>query len=156
MIGNSAKTFSEFTALGIVVWKKRNVHQVKFYILLLYIYFDRNIKKTFTIQTCWPLLPPPTSPVLRGEVVDAAPLLIPGVVVVGMVVALLSGGKNPVADIGTTSKNCFWNKRRKKWKCQYLFSLLVKEDVGLNSQNYCNTVTAVNVVDTCALITAQK
>ena len=43
----------------------------------------------------------------KGEVVDAAPVLIPGVVVVGVVVALLSGGKKPVADIGTTSKNCF-------------------------------------------------
>lgn len=44
---------------------------------------------------------------------DTAPLLIPGVVLVGVVVALLSGGKNPVAEIGTTSKYCFCNKRRK-------------------------------------------
>ena len=83
------------------------------YCIVLYIDFDRNIKTTVTVQTCWPLLPPPTSPVFRGEVVDAAPLLIPGVVAVGVVVALLSGGKNPVADIGTTSKNCFWDKREK-------------------------------------------
>ena len=59
-------------------------------------------------QTCCPLLLLPTSPVFKGEVVDAAPVLIPGVVEVGVVVALLSGGKKPVADIGTTSKNCFW------------------------------------------------
>ena len=44
--------------------------------------------------------------------VDAAPVLIPGVVEVGVVVALLSGGKKPVADIGTTSKNCFWQKNK--------------------------------------------
>lgn len=66
------------------------------------------IKICHTKQTCCPLLPLPTSPVFKGEVVDTAPVLIPGVVEVGVVVALLSGGKKPVADIGTTSKNCFW------------------------------------------------
>ena len=60
------------------------------------------------IQTCCELFPLPTSPVFRGEVVDAAPVLNPGLVMVGVVApALFSAGKNPVADIGTTSKNCF-------------------------------------------------
>lgn len=60
------------------------------------------------IQTCWELFPLPTSPVFRGEVVDAVPVLNPGLAMVGVVApALFSAGKNPVADIGTTSKNCF-------------------------------------------------
>lgn len=59
-------------------------------------------------QTCWELFPLPTSPVFRGEVVDTAPVLNPGLVMVGVVApAFFSAGKNPVADIGTTSKNCF-------------------------------------------------
>ena len=60
--------------------------------------------------TCCPLVLLPTSPVFREEEVEAAPPLIPGVAAVGVVVALLSGGRKPVADIGTTSKNCFWKK----------------------------------------------
>ena len=59
------------------------------------------------ICTCCPVLPPLTSPVFKGDVVGFPPLLIPGVEAVGVDVALFSGGKNPVADIGTTSKNCF-------------------------------------------------
>lgn len=47
----------------------------------------------FGINVCCPLLPPPASPLFRGEVVEAAPLLIPGVVVVVTVVAFPSGKK---------------------------------------------------------------
>lgn len=44
---------------------------------------------------------------VRGEEVEAPPPLIPWVAAVAAVVALLSGDRKPVADIGTTSKNCF-------------------------------------------------
>ena len=46
---------------------------------------------------------------LREEV-EAPPPLIPRVAAVAAVVALLSGDRKPVADIGTMSKNCFWKK----------------------------------------------
>ena len=52
----------------------------------------------------------PHQPVFRGEEVEAPPPLILGVAAIAVVVALLSGGRKPVADIGTTSKNCFWKK----------------------------------------------
>ena len=52
----------------------------------------------------------PHQPVFRGEKVEAPPPLILGVAAVAVVVALLSGSRKPVADIGRTSKNCFWKK----------------------------------------------
>lgn len=46
--------------------------------------------------------------------VDADPVLNPGLVMVGVVApALFSAGKNPVADIGTTSKNCFYKNEER-------------------------------------------
>ena len=73
--------------------------------------------------TCCPLFPLPTSPVFKGEVVDAAAPLIPGVDAVGVVAVLPSEGRKPVADIGTTSKNCFWQKRQWLDTCNYPSSI---------------------------------
>ena len=66
-----------------------------------------NDQRKIIAPTCCPLVPLPTSLVFREEEEEAVPPLIPGVAAVGVEVALLSGGRKPVADIGTTSKNCF-------------------------------------------------
>ena len=66
------------------------------------------------LTCCCPLLLV-LSPVFKGDVADAAPpKVLPEVDVVVAVLVLPSGGRNPVGEIGTTSKNCFYFEKSKQ------------------------------------------